>query len=66
MIDDKLDSAKGISMDYHFDEKQIKLLAKFFRKYQKNIPSELIDFSMKLEKSVYNIMSIAEAEVFFS
>lgn len=56
----------GVSLDYHFNEREIKLLAKFFRKHQSEIPDGLLDFSMKIERSVYSTMSIEEAEVFFS
>lgn len=58
--------AADVSLDYHFNERQIKQMAHFFRKHQSEIPDALIDFSMKIERMVYSTMSIEEAEVFFS
>lgn len=63
---EKSGSCKGAALDYHFTESEIRLLAKFFRKHQSELPDGLIDFSDKIERSVYNTMSIEEAEVFFS
>lgn len=59
-------SPQGVSLDYHFTEREIRLLAKFFRNHQSELPDGLVDFSDKIERTVYNTMSIGEAEVFFS
>lgn len=59
-------NTNSMSLDYHFNEKEILLLARFFRKNQEQIPDGLLDFSMKIERTVYNSMSIAEAQAFYS
>lgn len=63
---EKCGASNGASLDYHFTEREIRLLAKFFRKHQSELPDGLADFSDKIERAVYNTMSIEEAEVFFS
>ena len=60
------ESAGAMSLDYHFTEREIKILARFFRRYQDSIPDGLIDFSVQIERTVYNSMSIEEAEAFYS
>lgn len=55
-----------LRLDYSFTPREIKYLALFFRKYQKNIPDELIQFSDAVEKAIYENMSIDEVEKFFS
>ncbi len=55
-----------ISLDYHFTEREIRILARFFRNHQEEIPDGLLDFSMKVERVVYSSMSIGEAEAFYS
>ena len=59
-------SNNSLSLDYHFNEREIRLLAKFFRNNQEKLPDGLIDFSTKIERTIYNSMSIAEANAFFS
>lgn len=61
-----LNPSEKLSFDYHFSEREIKALARFFRKNQERLPSELADFSMKIERVIYNFMSIDEAESFYS
>ena len=56
----------SISLDYHFNENEIKLLARFFRKNQEQLPDGLIDFATKIERVIYNSMSIDEAQSFYS
>ncbi|MBQ0052755.1 MAG: hypothetical protein KBT11_11950 [Treponema sp.] len=53
-------------LDYGFSEREVRILAKFFRNHQEQIPDGLLDFAMKIERAIYNSMSIEEAEAFFS
>ena len=46
--------AEQISFDYHFSEREVKALARFFRKNQEQLPSELAGFAMKIERVIYN------------
>ena len=55
-----------IYLDYHFNEREIRVLARFLRKNQEHIPDELLDFATKIERVMYNSMSIDEAEAFYS
>ena len=55
-----------LSLDYHFNEHEIRLLAKFFRNNQEKLPDGLLDFSAKIERAIYTSMSIAEAQAFYS
>jgi len=57
---------KDMSLDYHFSSKEIKLLAIFFRKHPENIPDGLETFAGTIERTVYNSLSIDEAEKFYS
>ena len=65
-MSDIVSSEGGISLDYHFNEREIKLLARFFRNNQERLPDGLLNFSMKIERAIYNSMSIDEAEAFYS
>ncbi len=66
MTEDKNRAESQISLDYHFTEREIRILARFFRNHQEQIPDGLLDFSMKIERVVYSSMSIGEAEAFYS
>ncbi len=58
--------APSLSLDYHFNEREIRNLARFFRNHQEMIPDALINFATKIERAIYNSMSIDEAEAFYS
>jgi hypothetical protein len=60
------DSDKSLSLDYHFSSDEIRVLARFFRNNQRNIPAGLEEFAAVVEKVIYNNMSIYEAEKFYS
>lgn len=67
IADDAVSSGGGhLSLDYRFSEREIKLLARFFRSNQEHIPDGLLDFSMRVERAIYSSMSIDEAEAFYS
>ena len=53
-------------MDYHFSEREIRQLARFLRNNQESLPDELINFATKIERAIYNSMTIDEAEAFYS
>jgi len=57
---------KKMSLDYHFSVQEIAILARFFRKHQNELPDGLKFFAGAVEKTVYNSMSIDEAERFYS
>ncbi len=64
--DKKNDPAETRSkFDYNFSEDEIKLLARFFRKNQFDIPSGLEKFSREIELFLYNSSSIEEVENLF-
>lgn len=56
----------GLTLSYNFSESEIKLLARFFRNHQENLPDGLLEFSNKIERAIYNSMSIDEAQAFYS
>ena len=66
MTEEAAQKPVSFSLDYHFTEREIKILAKFFRSHQESIPDGLLDFSTKIERVIYNSMSIGEAEAFYS
>lgn len=51
---------------YDFTSDEVKKLVLFFRKYEEDLPSSLEDFFSSLEASIYNYMTIEEAEIFFN
>lgn len=55
-----------IELDYHFSEMEIKLLVRIFRNQEEHIPDGLVNFVTKIERAIYNSMSIGEAEAFFA
>lgn len=63
---DMTDSIKNLSLTYSFTPREVSTLARLFRKYQDKIPEELIDFSLAIEKEIYNNLSIEEAQIFYS
>ncbi|MBO6218863.1 MULTISPECIES: hypothetical protein [unclassified Treponema] len=66
MTNDSFSEKTSLSLDYHFNESEIKILARLLRNNQEQIPDALLDFSMKIERAIYNSMSIDEAEAFYS
>ena len=56
----------SVFLDYRFTQREIRVLAKFLRKNQGQIPDELLDFAAKIERVIYDSMSIDEAEAFYS
>ncbi|MBO5137291.1 MAG: hypothetical protein J6B81_02175 [Spirochaetaceae bacterium] len=57
------DSCKPIELTYSFSAQEIKLLAKFFRKA--SLPDGLEKFRDKIFKSIYESMTLDQAESFF-
>jgi len=53
------------SFTYNFSQEEAKDLVLFLRKYEKELPDSLKDFSLNLHKHIYNSMTIDEAEDFF-
>ena len=66
MINTHVSEKAPIFFDYHFTERELRGLACFLRKNQEQIPDELLDFAAKVERVMYNSMSIDEAEAFYS
>ncbi len=69
MISDDIDKCSkkdDFTLEYRFNEREIKLLASMFRRYQEQVPDGLVDFVTKIERKIYNSMSIEEAEAFYS
>ena len=52
--------------EYRFSLQEIKQLALLMRKYEDDIPDDLQPFFSYLESSIYDSMSIEEAERFFN
>ncbi len=57
---------QGVSLDYHFNEREIRNLARLLRDNQERLPDALLNFASKIERAMYNSMSIDEAEAFYS
>lgn len=66
MTDNSVLKENPVFFDYHFTEREVRVLARFLRKNQEQIPDELLDFSARVERVMYNSMSIDEAEAFYS
>lgn len=66
MSDSQSAEKVSLSLDYIFDEREIRALARFFRANQERLPDELLAFSSRIERMIYNSMSIAEAQAFYS
>lgn len=58
--------AERLSLTYTFNPREIALLARYFRAHQDTIAPELEGFASTIERTVYNAMSIREAELFYS
>ncbi|WP_296330372.1 hypothetical protein [uncultured Treponema sp.] len=66
MTENESNMGASLSMDYHFSEREIRQLARFLRNNQETLPDELINFATKIERAIYNSMTIDEAEAFYS
>lgn len=66
MTDSCLSDKPCSSLDYSFSVEEVHALARFFRKNQDGIPDVLFTFASKIEREIYNSMSIDEAESFYS
>ncbi|MBQ7538028.1 MAG: hypothetical protein IJT42_03595 [Treponema sp.] len=66
MTENESNKGASLSMDYHFSEREIRQLARFLRNNQESLPDELINFATKIERAIYNSMTIDEAEAFYS
>lgn len=60
------DDFQNLALTYTFTPREIKILARYFRAHQDNIPLGLEDFAAALERTVYDTMSIVDAEQFYS
>jgi hypothetical protein len=56
----------NISLNYHFTPRELMVIARFLRKKQNELPEELSDFYATVEHTVYNVLSVDEAEQFYS
>lgn len=56
----------GQHLTYTFSDKEIRALALLLRKYEDVLDNELDGFRLFLETTVYQSMTIAEAEEFFN
>lgn len=65
MMDDIAEN-DSISFSYTFTPRETAHLAYFLRRHQEELPLALLDFFKKLETSMYNSMSITQAERFYS
>lgn len=63
---DMTNAIKKLSLNYSFSPKELATLARIFRTHQDKIPEELIDFSLAIEREIYNNLSIEEAQIFYS
>ncbi len=57
---------QNMTLEYNFNNKEICALALFFRKYQSQLPEELLRFSSEIEKEIYQSMSIEDVLRFYS
>lgn len=55
-----------LELNYHFNAREIKTLARLFRDHQEQIPEALEDFADEIERTIYSSMSITEAENFYA
>lgn len=62
---DDSENQKKMSFSYDFSIQESKDLVLLFRKYEKDLPDSLKDFSISLHQYIYNSMTIDEAEKFF-
>ena len=54
-----------LEFDYHFSPAEVQVLARYFRSIQGELPDGLEAFAAAVEKAVYSVMSIDEAEAFY-
>lgn len=57
---------KHVSLDYHFNEREVMEMARFLRSMESDIPDALTDFYTVLQRKVYDSLSLGEAEHFYS
>lgn len=55
-----------LSLKYDFKPRETALIARFLRLHASEIPDGLSDFVKAVEDTVYNSMSLEEAERFYS
>ncbi|MBQ6779716.1 MAG: hypothetical protein IJP62_00635 [Treponema sp.] len=61
-----LSDVDDLQLTYTFSKQELRILARFIRLHQEQIPEGLEDFAGAVEKAMYDSMSIDEAEVFYS
>lgn len=66
MTNDAVLEESPLALDYHFSEREVRNLARFFREHQEQLPDALLGFATRIERAIYNSMSIDEAEAFYS
>ena len=66
MTDAVMEAYNKLELQYTFSAREIRLLARYFREHQAEVPEDLEAFAAALENCVYNAMSIHEAELFYS
>lgn len=66
MTEQESSSQASLSLEYKFNDREIRSLARFLRNNQEQIPDALLGFAIKVERAIYNSMSIDEAEAFYS
>lgn len=66
MTDSPLSEKNCSTLDYSFSVEEVRALARLFRKNQDDLPDALFTFASKIEREIYNSMSIDEAESFYS
>jgi predicted transcriptional regulator len=66
MIHDTTKGTDTLSFTYSFSPRETAVLAHFLRSHQDEIPDALADFSKAVENTVYNSLSLDEAERFYS
>ncbi|EID84204.1 hypothetical protein MSI_23480 [Treponema sp. JC4] len=60
------ENESAFTLNYSFTAKEIKLLAKFLRKNETELPHGLENFAKTLENSVYDCMTLEEVKEFYS
>ena len=65
MIEQSLNDSDE-NFNYSFNIREIKLLAKFFRDHETELPEGLENFARMLEDSLYNCLSLYEVRKFYS
>lgn len=57
---------RRMTLDYHFTPRELSVMARFLRSRATELPDALIDFYAAVERTVYDSLSIDEAEQFYS